>query len=390
MNYYVYYETNDNNFRVLYNNDQFETLIHKPKETTYHHYELMKGYDASDEGLLKFKADMIRWNEELKNNDILSIDWFKYYSHFMAVEMTFKRLCKGKYEHFEDIDATESRYIESTHNGGLTYCNAGEHQSYGWDFSSFYPTSMSQYHFIMPHKKGKECFLTELPEDIELGFYRVMISSEHKHATKLFAFCKEHTYTSISLKHALELQDEFNFKIDLIVDNKPNAYIYPKGVRASSVFGVWCDKLFKMKLKFPKNKLIKHLLSSLHGSLSRSNNLMKTYEQIQEEGLKISIGETADYKIIDYVCNDNKEYYKLQSMIQPYRYNFRLKSFLTAYGRVKIAEVAQTNLDNCIRIQTDGIVFNKNVKLNFPLLVKDDKTTGLIKWENVNKYSDLP
>jgi hypothetical protein len=117
---------------------------------------------------------------------------------------------------------------------------------------------------------------------------------------------------------------------------------------------------------------------------------MKTYEQIQEEGLKISIGETADYKIIDYVCNDNKEYYKLQSMIQPYRYNFRLKSFLTAYGRVKIAEVAQTNLDNCIRIQTDGIVFNKNVKLNFPLLVKDDKTTGLIKWENVNKYSDLP
>jgi len=103
----------------------------------------------------------------------------------------------------------------------------------------------------------------------------------------------------------------------------------------------------------------------------------------------MSIGETADYKIIDYVCTDNKEYYKLQSMIQPYRYNFRLKSFLTAYGRVKIAEVAQTNLDSCIRIQTDGIVFNKNLKITFPLLVKDDKTTGLIKWENVNKYSDL-
>jgi hypothetical protein len=76
-------------------------------------------------------------------------------------------------------------------------------------------------------------------------------------------------------------------------------------------------------------------------------------------------------------------------MIEPYRYNFRLKSFLTAYGRVKIAEVALTNIENVIRIQTDGIVFNKQVKLCFPLLVKDDKTTGLIKWINVNQYSDL-
>ena len=349
----------------------------------------MKGHNATDEGLIKFKADMIRWNEELKSNDILSIDWFKYYSHFMAVEMTFKRLCKGKYEHFEHIDATESKWIESTHNGGLTYCNAGEHQSYGWDFSSFYPTNMAQYHFIMPHKKGEEHFITELSVSNRLGFYRVKITSEHKHATKLFAFSKTHTYTSISLNHALELKDEYNFKIELIVDAKPNAYIYPKGVRASSVFGVWCDKLYRLKMKFPRNKLVKHLLSSLHGSLSRSNNLIKTYEQIKEEGLKISIGDEADYKIIDYVYNEDKEHYKLQSMIQPYRYNFRLKSFLTAFGRVKIAEVAQQDLDAVVRIQTDGIVFNKNIKLEFPLLVRDDKTTGLMHFDNVNKYHEL-
>ena len=121
---------------------------------------------------------------------------------------------------------------------------------------------MAQYHFVMPHKKGEEQFITELPVSIGLGFYRVKITSEHKHATKLFAFSKTHTYTSISLNHALELQEEFNFKIDLIVDDKPNAYIYPKGIRASSVFGVWADRLMKIKMKFPRNKLIKHLLSS--------------------------------------------------------------------------------------------------------------------------------
>ena len=389
MKYLVYYETNDNYYRVLYDDDVYETLIHKPKETTHHRYEMFKGFEATDEGLMKFRSELIRWNEELKNNDILTIDWFKYYTNFQAVEMTFKRLCKGKYENIESIDATESKWIESTHNGGLTYCNAGEHQSFGWDFSSFYPTSMAQYHFIMPHKQGTEHIITEIPVDIALGFYRVKITSDHKHATKLFAFCKTNTYTSISLQHAMELQEEFNFKIDLIVDDKSNAYIYPKGIRSSTVFAVWCDKLYKVKLLYPKNKLIKHLLSSLHGSLSRSNNIIRTYAQVEAEGLKISIDDSSDYKIIDYVCNDDKEYYKLQDMKNPYRYNFRLKSFLTAYGRVKIAEVAQTNLNNGIRIQCDGIVFNKEVKLNFPLLIKDPKTTGTILWENVNKYSDI-
>ena len=56
---------------------------------------------------------------------------------------------------------------------------------------------------------------------------------------------------------------------------------------------------------------------------------------------------------------------------------------------MKIAEVAQVDLDAVIRIQTDGIVFNKDIKLDFPLLVRDDKTTGLIHFDNVNKYHEL-
>jgi len=388
-NFYVYFENLEGNFKVIYNDDRFETLIHKPELKAYHCYELFKGYEATDAGLTAYKADFLRWADELKNNDILTIDYLNYYNHYIAVEMTFKRLCKGKYEDFDPIDATESRWIEATHNGGLIYCNAGEHDSYGWDFSSFYPCNMGQYNFIMPHKKGVEHHLTELPADISLGFYRVRITSEHKHATKLFSFSKNHVYTSISLRHAIDLQEEFNFNIELIVDDKPNAYLYPKGIRGSQVFGVWVDKLFKIKLKYPKNKLIKHLLSSLHGSLSKSNNIIKTYEEIQAEGLSISMDESSDYKIIDYVYNDDKESYKLQSMIQPYKYNFRLKSFLTAFGRVRISEVAQTNLEHTVRIHTDGIVFNKDVKVQFPYLLREAKSTGRIRWENPNKYSNL-
>jgi hypothetical protein len=99
--------------------------------------------------------------------------------------------------------------------------------------------------------------------------------------------------------------------------------------------------------------------------------------------------ESSDYKIIDYTYNEDKESYKLQSMIQPYKYNFRLKSFLTAYGRVQIAEVSQSFVDHVVRIHTDGIVFNKDVKVDFENLIREAKSTGLIRWENPNKYSNL-
>jgi hypothetical protein len=73
-------------------------------------------------------------------------------------------------------------------------------------------------------------------------------------------------------------------------------------------------------------------------------------------------------------------------MAEPYRHNIRLKSFLTAYGRVKIAEVAQTNIDGTLRIHTDGIVFDKKMTEKFPSLIKEDKTTGKIEWKGVNCY----
>ena len=344
MKYIIYYKTLEDNHRCIFDDDQFETPDYLPDQKECHHYEMFKGYNATDEGLVKFKSDMIRWNEELKNNTILPIDYFKYYTHYSAVELTFKRLCKGKYEDHEPIDATESKWIENTHNGGLTYCNVGTHDSFGFDFSSFYPSLMGQYKFILPNKRGSEMFLTVIPEVISLGFYRVKITSEHKHATKLFAFSPEHTYNNISLSHAMDLQHNFGFKIELIIDDKPNAYIYPtasssvgmqpNGIRASSVWGVWVDKLIKIKTKFPRNKLIKHILSSLWGSLSRGNNIIKTWEEIETEGLKVGIGGGSDYKIINYTLTQDKEYYKLQCMSQPYKHNFRLKSFLSAFGRV--------------------------------------------------------
>ena len=404
MPYLVYYITKDDNYKVLYDNDVIAELEYLPPTTEYSNFHSFKGYDATDDGLKKFKADFIMWCDELLNNDFLSIDYTKYYTHYSAVELTFKRLCKGKYEYMPPIEAIESSWIERTHNGGLTYCDAGERESFGYDFSSFYPNIMSDYNFIIPKSKGVEQFIKTIPTELELGFYRVKITSDDKRVLKVFAFSKYNVYNNISLRHALDLQDEFNLKIDLIIDDKPNAYIYPKGVRGSSIFGTWCFTLYQIKTKYPKNKLIKHLLSSLWGSLSRKNKLFRTYQQIQDENLKVSmdVEEGSDYKIINYTLTDTKEYYELQSLVNPYKHNLRLKSFITAHGRCNIASVAMQNLPGVIRIQTDGIVFNKPIILDhkaimqlpykeqfLKYLVPDAKTTGFIKWENVNRYSDL-
>ena len=47
------------------------------------------------------------------------------------------------------------------------------------------------------------------------------------------------------------------------------------------------------------------------------------------------------------------------------------------------------DVDAIVRIQTDGIVFNKKMDLNYERLIPELKTTGLIKWSHVNKYDKI-
>ena len=197
--YLVYFKTIDDDNRCLFDDDHYETLKVLPDSKACHHYEIFKGFDATDQGLVNFRKSLIMWNDEIKSNGIFKFDWFFNYNNYTVVEMTFKRLAKGNFEHHDPIDRTEAKWIESTYNGGLTYCQIGTHDSYGYDFQSFYPSLLSQDKFILPTKSGAEKFITELPKVLLLGFYRVKIVSEHKDALKLFAFSKDNVYNNISL-----------------------------------------------------------------------------------------------------------------------------------------------------------------------------------------------
>ena len=66
-----------------------------------------------------------------------------------------------------------------------------------------------------------------------------------------------------------------------------------------------------------------------------------------------------------------------------YEYQFRLKAFLTDFGRVKIAKIALQNIDNVVRIQTDSITFDSPIILTIYNFAIDEKKTG--KFQILNR-----
>ena len=104
------------------------------------------------------------------------------------------------------------------------------------------------------------------------------------------------------------------------------------------------------------------------------------------------MGFTDDFKfkIIDVVMHeDDRLNYKIIDVNKPYKYNIRLKPFITAYGRIRTARVALENLDNVVRIHTDGIVFDKPITTDLPNFIPEKKTTGHIQFNSVNDYHFL-
>jgi hypothetical protein len=65
-----------------------------------------------------------------------------------------------------------------------------------------------------------------------------------------------------------------------------------------------------------------------------------------------------------------------------YEYQFRIKAFLTDFGRVKIAKIALANIDNVVRIQTDSITFDQPIKLTINNFAIDAKKTGKFEIKN--------
>jgi hypothetical protein len=400
--YFIMYQIENTGQYVIWSSktEEIETVSYTDKPKDYC-YDMLKygGHESTPTDLKRYVEEFKKCKHEILNNNILRIDWLKYYDNSSAVKCTFKRLAKGKYEHHKPITRTEYSWMIKSHNGALTYCKPETTQSYGYDYSAFYPRIFSSKTFMIPTSEGKEVHLTSLPDmqAIQMGYYRVMITCTNPEFRKVFSFSKEHTYLDKSLYQAMKYQKIYDVQIQLIIDDEPNAYLYDKCESGYKIFGNWYTIMMKLRAKFPKNMLIKHLTSSLSGHISSKYKRSKTYDEIIKEKLDVGMTYDHEYYILKQIYyfdkGEEKDYYRLLNTNQPYHYNIRLMPFLTAAARNKIARLAAKDIDNVVRIHTDCVVFSEpqtfgkmDSQLDITTLKDEDKTTGLIQWKNINTY----
>lgn len=394
--FYVYYNSDDGKFKLYNSITNKITLVPSlPTDDGDRIFSLTKPYESTDEDMIRYVKDFNQSCFELANNKIIEFDYKFAYNHNVAVMNFLKQTSKDKYSHHTEQTTTEYKWSKQCPNSASFYCEPGTYQCYGYDFSFNHGTIMGTQAVMIPTRKGKEYFLDSIDiNDLKVGYYRVQITSSHKHIKKVFTFSKFNVYTDIDVRFAINNKNKFQFKIELIDDDEPNAYLYKDGhlQRTSAIFDDWYSILVQLRKAFPKNILVKFLCSSLHGQLSSANTSTKTLQEVKDEKLDIGHTNESDFKIVDYQNYNycEKEYYELLDMKKPYKYNIRLQSFLMAQCRANIAAIAMTNLDNVIRIHTDNVTF-KDVDPQFKIdgFNLEKKTTGLLKWSHVNKCERL-
>lgn len=394
--YIVYYQLPSYGYRVC-NSKNLEVFgcVRLPENVS--NFRLTKPYDANDKSLIKYCKDLQIASDELKKTkELRGFDYIKpfvkkdgtmFYKHHGSNVEAIINMRKVIWDNYDEIDIIENKWFKWCYNGGLQYCKPGTYQCHGYDFSNYYASILGDSDFQIPTKRGKEIMIDEL--QFSPGFYRVKITSDNPDAKKVFNFSKHHVYYSQSLKFAYnELKERFNMKFELIIDGEPNAYVYEwkNFVKSKSIFKYWYADIISLKKQLPKNILVKMLSSSAWGQLS------KRYKKVVDQcDLTDEMGFTDEFKfkIIDVVMHeDDSLNYKIIDVNKPYKYNIRLKPFITSFGRIQTARVALENLDNVIRIHTDGIVFDKPITTGrrLPNFIPEKKTTGHIKFNSVNDY----
>lgn len=413
----VYFEMK-NHFIKCYDGVNIFEIEPKSKDfKTCNYFEMFKGYNATEEDLIRFRSDLIRWSDELQQETKMP-KYFEYInnsSHSNAVEY-FYHLMENKIHtskskdtqrqidnmrNIEHVNFEEFLFMEDCYNNGIMTLDPKykdvETMCYGYDFTEFYPSILNCIPFGLSFasKQGTQYKLTELDyAKAKYGIYRVKITCNHPHFKKVFAFSKKHTYTHYSLKFAYEHKEMFDVRFELIQDVEYNALIYEPSclVKTDFIFDRWFKTLKEIKDRYKQekrdNKLIKHLFTSLWGSLCKY--------------WKIYVDDTTEDKITDYdkyhLLNSKPKvkmvdgiptaYYTdcYCSKEQPYKFEMaRLKPFMLSVCRNIVGGLLIRNklLDNTIRIYIDGIILDKeHTFLDAYKPIPEAKNTKVLTWYN--------
>ncbi len=387
------------------NNNELKTQTAKEKSQIYgiNYFEAQKDYTANLEGLIQYKNDFQKDAKQIEKQ----INYTKYFNHDSAVYMVFKRFSSIAMKNikFENIVYKEFVFFENCFNGGLmtfdTKYKDKTIQSYGYDFSGYYPTLLAQSDFKFPFEQGKRKKIKKLNFDkLDYGIYRVKITCDSSEFKKIFAFNKSNLYTNYCLEFAYQCQETFNIKIELIVDDEYNCIYWKEEqlINSNEIFGEWYGNLKTLKDKYPKNKLVKKLTSSLWGYITKFKR-----QFIEDDFYELDVSEVKDKSETEYKLIGEKHYkdetkpnqirtvYEIVKSENPYTNSMaRLKPFFVSYCRTFMGSLilSENILDKVIRSHTDNITLTEEHDFtHLPYYPKpEEKTTGNITWRNVNNY----
>lgn len=397
--YYIFYNLadQDNKQRIITHDGILDTIDkydHKYKNYTYVQVKFIE-CELNDEILKEYLTWYKRWADECMNNDIYKIDITQ--GDIKATQQFYFSLVKGykcktskKLLH-DKIIATEYKLFERCKNNALFYLRENDItlQCWSYDRKMAYANIMNS-DLKIPKKVGKEYTLTELPKwkKLKYGFYKVKITYTNKNFLKCFVLSPSNWYVDVSLRFAMEIKEQFGLTIELVQDGQMNAYLYKDEdmVTLADMNSAWITKLKALKAKFPKNPYIKNIASSTWGMINERNTLSYTADQINEKKLDYGLTDEHQYVKTGQYEKKGVMYYEMVNSNAAYGYHIRLKPWITARARVDIGRLALKHLEHVVRIQTDSISFDTNIKIddeNYPV---EAKTTGFIHWKDCNAY----
>lgn len=408
MEYRVIYYYVENN-EIIYIDDLSDSLqkldnilnLNKP-EYKLHSFRMFESYENTHQDLIRFKTDFTNWVNEIKTvpikvgrkNKYYRLDYKKFHNHNDAVYYYFaSKNKKEQLELFENVNEDEFYIYERCLNSGLICLNLDykkiPSQSYGYDFSRYYTNLLLS--LRIPTTPGEKKILETVDlEKLQFGIYRIKIEYKNTEFTNIFNFSKENHYTSSTLYYLNKIKDKYGLTFKLLLDDDfdYNAFVYDEKslILGKKIFNEWFKSLETIRKEYPKNRLVKHLMTSLWGTLSSyKKNYINDDDVINYDITYLDDNEPSEYKIIKRYDSQ----YKTVKSSNAYNYGLaRIKPFLTAFGRLKIMKfIHHCDVEkSLIRIHTDGLVFNQPIdfeKYQLDYIPKpEDKTTGYITYHN--------
>ena len=405
--YYYYYDMNE----AVYMTDEDDEVRRCDLQEIFHEkshqFSMLQGYDNTESDLKRFKKDfnilcdaLKKVSIKTKSSKYFSIKYKKYFNHNDAVLYNWKAYHKAEtLKKFERVSKTEFYIMERCYNSGLITLNLDYKEKpvmcYSRDFSSYYSNLLIN--MKIPYREGKVYNLDSVEYGkLKYGIYRVEINYTNNQFTNVFNFSQDNHYTSTLLNSVYKYKDYFGLTFKLLkVDDEYdyNALIwdYDDLMDGDKLFGEWLKDMLSVKEKLPKNKLVKHLISTIGGTLASFKNLY--FDDFNDLDLtRINSTVDSEYKLRKIT---NSGTYKCVKSDEAYKYNFaRIKPFLVSLGRKKMFELVMKNnlIDKLVAIHTDRLTliedFNFSIKNKY-YPTPEEKSSGKIIFYNAIHYRHI-